>query len=153
MSILCLRSLRLEDNHFIFKLLNSSGWITFIGDRNIYSPDEATLYIQKILDNQNIDYKVIELKQSKTPIGIISIVKREELIFRDFGFALLPKYIGKGYARIASKFALEELKGETLYAITKEDNVASIKLLKKLGFIHKERIKKDKENLELYIQI
>lgn len=37
-----------EDVAFVFKLVNSEGWITFIGDRNINSAEAAMRYIEKI---------------------------------------------------------------------------------------------------------
>ena len=90
------------DNIFMFELLNSVGWLTFIGDRNVSSPDEAVTYIQKIIGNPAIDYWVVRLDVNETPIGIISFIKREYLDHHDLGFAFLPEFMGQGYAEEAA---------------------------------------------------
>jgi len=43
---LFLREFNLSDASFIVELLNSPGWIEFIGDRNVHSVDDAILYLQ-----------------------------------------------------------------------------------------------------------
>ncbi len=58
-SRLVIEPLTLNDNDFIFKLVNTEGWLKFIGDRNIKSTDEAADYIRKILASKNIFYWVI----------------------------------------------------------------------------------------------
>ena len=90
------------DDKFIFELLNSSDFIKYIGDRNIRTLNDAKLYINKILNNESIEYSVIEKIDSSTPIGILSYIKRDYLDFFDFGFALLPNFYKKGYVTEAS---------------------------------------------------
>ena len=46
---LMLEKLRLDDYDFILSLVNTTGWIENIGDRNIHSKNEAIEYINKIL--------------------------------------------------------------------------------------------------------
>jgi len=69
-----------------------------------------------------------------------SLIKREALEDVDIGFAFLPEFTGKGYAFEAAKgtydFAKTTLGLKQLAAITNTDNVASINLLRKLGFNH-----------------
>ena len=43
---LLLRSLTLADAPFIFELVNTAGWIQFIGDRNVHNHEDAERYIQ-----------------------------------------------------------------------------------------------------------
>ena len=43
---LLIEPLVLADNNFILELVNTDGWIKFIGNRKITSPMEATAYIQ-----------------------------------------------------------------------------------------------------------
>ncbi|MDB3901919.1 N-acetyltransferase, partial [Flavobacteriaceae bacterium] len=62
------------DDKFIFELLNSSDFIKYIGDRNIRTLNDAKLYINKILNNESIEYSVIEKIDSSTPIGILSYI-------------------------------------------------------------------------------
>jgi RimJ/RimL family protein N-acetyltransferase len=41
-----LRELSLEDAGFIVELLNTEGWLTFIGDRNVRTEKQAERYLQ-----------------------------------------------------------------------------------------------------------
>jgi len=43
---LILREFHLDDTAFIIELLNSSGWLEFIGDRNIKTEAEAKNYLE-----------------------------------------------------------------------------------------------------------
>ncbi len=135
---LLLRHITTADNRFVLELVNTQGWLSFIGDRNIHSLAEATSYIEKIMNNAAIIYWTVLEKTSIQPIGIISFIKRTYLDYPDIGFAFLPNFIGKGYAYEAtSKVILqiqEENTFETLLATTIPYNYASIKLLQKLGF-------------------
>ena len=42
-----LREYTLQDAPFIYKLMNSEGWLKNIGDRNIKSLEDAEAYMQK----------------------------------------------------------------------------------------------------------
>lgn len=137
----------------MFELLNSEGWLTFIGDRNVSSPEEALFYIRKILDNRAIDYWVVRLKVNETPIGIISFIKREYLDHHDLGFAFLPEFMGKGYAEeAAGKVLLDKLNDghPVVFATTVPDNARSIRLLLKLGFSYSKEVITNHEKLLVY---
>ena len=98
-----LQLLTLEDYDFIEQLVNTNGWIEFIGDRNVHSKEDAVAYINKIINTENLFYWVVRIKGSNTPIGIISFLKRAYLEHFDIGFAFLPEYNGNGYAHEAAK--------------------------------------------------
>lgn len=127
-----------EDDHdFMLAILNTKGWIAFIGDRNVHSTADAIAYIQKIKNTPNITYWVARLKNDNTPIGIISFIKRSYLDHFDIGFALLPEYSGQGYAYEAAAMVLsiagKEETYKTILATTIPHNNSSVKLLTKLG--------------------
>jgi ribosomal-protein-alanine N-acetyltransferase len=151
---LLIQPLSQKDNNFIFELLNTDGWIKYIGNRNIYSESDAIAYINKINDSQNITYWTIKLKNGDTPIGLVTLIKREHLDFRDIGFAFLPEFTKKGYAHEATKailFNLVRYKAvENILAITLRENSASIKLIEKLGFKFKKTFNQDEDILNLY---
>jgi len=44
---LCLRELVLEDSPLIIELLNSPGWLQYIGDRNVKTQEQAREYLEK----------------------------------------------------------------------------------------------------------
>ena len=144
-----------SDGKFVLELVNTEGWLKFIGNRNVISEADATAYIQKIIDNSDINYWVIRLKGNNIPVGIITFIKREYLTHHDIGFALLPAYENRGYAYEATDAVLFNLIHSARHhthisAITNPDNSGSIKLLKKLGFKFHKMIKVEKENLQVY---
>jgi len=80
----------------------------------------------------------VALKDSDTPIGICGLLQRESLPCPDIGFAFLPEYRARGYAREAADAVLQHamliLRLKKIVATVHPDNLASIKLLDKLGF-------------------
>jgi RimJ/RimL family protein N-acetyltransferase len=149
-----LRALALDDHDFIVELLNSPGWIRFIGNRNVNTPEDAKAYIQKVTGSANIRYWVVSLKENKAPIGVITLIKRDYLEHHDIGFAFLPQYEKRGYALEAAKVVLDSAlvlpQHQTLLATTLKENVSSIKLLTKLGFTFDKEIENKGERLEVY---
>jgi ribosomal-protein-alanine N-acetyltransferase len=135
-----LRPINLVDTRFILELVNSKGWLKFIGDRHVANELDAQQYIQKILDNANAHYTIFELKESSKAIGVVTFLKREDETYPDIGFALLPEFEGKGYTFEACKAYLEKIqasnKYENIIAFTKPDNSKSISLLQRLGLRH-----------------
>jgi RimJ/RimL family protein N-acetyltransferase len=151
---LILETLNLTDSPFIFELVNTAEWKKFIGERHINSIEDAVAYVQKLIDNPNISYWVVQLKEQQLPIGVITIIKRDYLAHKDIGFAFLPPYGKKGYATEAATIILNDLvtddNCEMVLATTIEANVNSIQLLEKLGLSFSERITHDGEVLLLY---
>ncbi|MDA8686265.1 GNAT family N-acetyltransferase [Robiginitalea sp.] len=136
---LAIRPIEQSDAAFMQRLVNTDGWLRFIGDRNVHSVNDAEGYISKILDTPNFYYNVVELNDSRVPIGVVSFIYREGYDFPDLGFALLPECCGQGYAEEAARGYLEYLmQNETLtkiLGIVNSDNIHSIRLLEKLGFV------------------
>ena len=151
---LLIEPLVLADNNFILELVNTDGWIKFIGNRKITSPMEATAYIQKILDNPNVNYWVVKLKDDKTAIGVVTFIKRDYLDHHDIGFAFLPDFCGSGYAYEATLAVLNKMVQQHnhshILATTIPENSNSIKLLEKLGLQFEKEIKVEKETLHVY---
>ena len=151
---LLIRPIHLDDAGFILKLVNSKGWLEFIGDRKINTEIEATAYIQKILDQPDYYYSVYQLKETLEPMGLVTFLKRDHLDAPDIGFAMLPNYEGKGYAYEASKKYLEEISKlktyTTILAITRFDNQKSKRLLEKLGMYFQTEYKNDSEVIHVY---
>lgn len=145
--------LKADHSAFILELVNSSGWKEFIGERNVHSTEGAKIYIINILANDNIKYHVISIKSKDIPIGIVTFIKRDYLDHHDIGFAFLPQYSGHGYAHEASKYILELYKSNhpIILATTKPDNLKSIKLLEKLGFLYSHDINQSTEDDPLLV--
>lgn len=150
---LTLLSLVNSDADFILELVNTEGWLTFIGNKNINSHDDATAYIQRINDNENITYWSVKLKDTSLPVGLITLIKRDYLEYQDIGFAFLPSFKNKGYAFEAANTILSHLKSKNLNkinAVTLPANIISIKLIQKLGLQFEKEIENENEILHVY---
>ena len=151
---LIIRPINLTDSKFIIELVNSEGWLKFIGNRNISNDNDAEKYIQKILDSPNFYYSVFQLKTTKEPIGIVTFLNRSEQRFPDIGFAMLPEYEKNGYTLEASRKYLDEIiesnKYKNIIAITIPDNEKSIRLLMKLGLEYESDYIGDNKTLSIF---
>ena len=149
-----LRPIRLDDAGFIHELVNSSGWLKFIGDRKVNNKADAEKYIQSILNKPNYHYTVFELKSSGQAAGIVTFLHRDDEPCPDIGFAMLPEFEKQGFALEASQAYLDSIKASKLYgnviAVTKPDNTKSINLLNKLGLMYIGDREKGKEVLSYY---
>jgi [ribosomal protein S5]-alanine N-acetyltransferase len=154
---LVLNQLSIDDTEFIFELVNTPGWLTFIGDKKIYSTVDAKAYIKKIIANQNVIYWRVKRKETQTSIGLVTFIKRDYLRHHDLGFAFLPSFNSKGYAHEAAQavlvYLLENWAVEIILAISLPDNIRSIKLLQKLGFQFKNEVQHENDVLHLYMKL
>ncbi len=152
---LLIRPISTEDSPFILKLVNTPGWLQFIGDRHIHNSHDAEKYIQRILDNQNFFYSVFEIKATQQPIGLVTFLYRDKQEFPDIGFALLPEFEKQGYALEASQKYLDEIIAQkitpTVMGITLPENENSIQLLERLGLKFQRHVNKDDERLAVYV--
>jgi len=148
-----LRPITIHDAEFMLKLINCPGFIRFIGDRNVRTMEESTQYIENMLTNPDVTYWVIKLKEKETPVGVVTWVKRDFLPSPDLGYALLPEFEGNGYAFEASEAWLSYQKqpNTATLAICQANNLASIKLLKKLQFSLDEIFEKEGHVMHRYI--
>ncbi|RYD87154.1 MAG: N-acetyltransferase [Sphingobacteriales bacterium] len=157
---LILRELTQQDAPFILELVNTPGWLRYIGDRKVRTEADAALYI---LTGPLASYTkngyglwAMERRDEPGPIGLCGLIKREGLEHTDIGFALLPPFEGKGYAREAAQacieFGLEKAGLQKIVAITSQDNTRSIALLQQSGFIFEKliRLPGGEEELKLY---
>ncbi len=151
---LMLEPLAENHNQFIFELLNTEGWLKFIGDRNIHSTNDALKYIERINNNATIKYWVVSNKEDNKFIGLVILIKRDYLQHYDIGLAFLPQFNGNGYAYEAANALLAYLLKDGGYknieACILPENTFSIKLLEKLGLKFKEQITHDNELLSIY---
>jgi len=151
---LIIEPLTTNDNTFIHELVNTKGWLEFIGSRNVNSEAEATAYIQKIVDNSDVNYWVVRIRENVMPVGIITFIKRSYLSHHDIGAAFLPAYTNCGYAYEATQAVLHNVihAGEHshILSITSPNNHSAIKLLKKLGLQFDKKIEVENEKLKVY---
>jgi RimJ/RimL family protein N-acetyltransferase len=136
-----IRKITTGDAEFMLELLNEPSFLRNIGDKGVRTVDESRQYI---LDGPVESYErlgfglwVVELKDSKVPIGICGLVKRDTLPDVDIGYAFLPQFWSMGYAYESASavmsYAMNVLGMKRLLAITSQDNTGSIKVLEKIG--------------------
>lgn len=157
---LILRPTSTEDAAFILKLLNSPKWIKNIGDRKVKTIEDASNYITEKMLPQLVrlgfsNYTVIR-KSDGVKLGTCGLYDRDGLEGVDIGFAFLPEHEKQGYAfESASKLkavAIQDFNIKTISAITIKENLASQKLIEKLGlnFIKIIKLPNDPVDLLLY---
>jgi RimJ/RimL family protein N-acetyltransferase len=145
---LLIRPMTVDDAPFMLRLLNDPDWLRYIGDRGVRSVDDARVYIRNgpiaMVERLGFGFGVVETRAGGTPIGICGLAQRDYLDAPDLGFALLPEHRGQGLAYEAAvavrDFARGELRLPRLLATTRIDNVASQRLLEKLGLRFEKRI-------------
>ncbi|WP_318446971.1 GNAT family N-acetyltransferase [Photobacterium leiognathi] len=139
---LVIRKFELTDTDFIISLLNEESFIRYIADKNVRTHDDAIRYLTQgpiaCYNTHGFGLNMVILKSTNTPIGMCGLLKRDELDLPDLGYAFLSQYCGKGYAFEAAEAVISnEIKRYELtkiQAVTYPDNIASNKLLEKLGF-------------------
>ena len=157
---LSLRKIKESDSGFLFRLMNSPGWLEFIGDRSIHSKDDALNYIkQSDLFNYSQSglgyYVIINGECADQNIGICGILHREDMDAPDLGFAILPEYQGRGIAfrsvqKLVSQNQKELHNWSRILAITRPANIRSIALLKRIGFVFVETMIWQDKEVDLY---
>ena len=138
---LILREMNLDDDEFIFELVNEPAFIRNIGDKGVRTLEDARDYI---LTGPVASYAkpgfglyVVELAETGAAIGICGLLKRDALEDVDIGFAFLEKFWGKGFAYESAAAVMEYGRNvlgiKRIVAITSPDNEGSIRVLGKLG--------------------
>src|SRR6187397_2194536 len=96
---LILREFTADDAEFIIELLNSPGWLKYIGTRSVKTTDDAVNYInnklRKSYQESGFGFYLVEIKETGEKAGMSGLVKREKLDDVDIGFALLPQFENK----------------------------------------------------------
>lgn len=136
-----LRTISLDDAEFIVELLNDPTFLQFVGDKGVKTVEDAQRYILagpvESYRRHGFGLWLAELKDSRIPVGICGLLKRESLGDVDIGFAFLPQYRARGYAFESGTAVMDHAKNvlglSRIVAIVNADNAGSIKVLEKLG--------------------
>ena len=139
---LVLRRLSRGDAPFLLELLNEPSFLRYIGDKGVRTEADARRYVETgpLASYERFGFGLlrVELKESGEPIGMCGLLKRDALPDVDVGFAFLSRFWSKGYAFESASAVLAHARDalglRRVLAITSPDNVASIRLLGKLGF-------------------
>ena len=155
---LFLREYTTDDASFMLRLVNEPSWLTYIGDRKVYSLNDAERYLTEgsiqSYEVHGFGFWKVVLKSTGEAMGSAGLAKRDYLDDIDLGFAFLPEFTGKGFAHEAAtaiiNYAKQTLGFSKLVAFTTKENASSIKLLMKLGFHFDHPMLLDEEELNLY---
>ena len=145
---LILREFTPDDAPFIYRLLNTPGWLRFIGDRHVHDVEDARLYLAR---GPMHSYRTLGfglwaavLKDTETPVGMCGLLKRDFLDDADIGFALLPEFEGAGHAYEMAAAAMDHARRvlgiPRIVAIVSKNNVRSVRLLEKLGMTYERTV-------------
>lgn len=156
-----LRQLLASDAPFIIELLNDPDFIRNVGDRGVRTPADAQHYIESgptaSYARHGFGLYVMELRDTAAAAGLCGLLRRDTHPDVEIGFALLPRYRGKGYtleaARAALRLGVEALRLTRIVAITAPDNVPSMRILETLGlkFAGLVRFAEDGRQSRLYV--
>ena len=122
--------------------MNEPSWIRFIGDKGVKTIDDARRYLGEgpmaMYARCGFGLYMVELKETREPIGICGLIRRESLPDVDLGFAFLPRFWGRRYAfesaSAVMSYGRSALGLSRIVAIVSQDNHRSARLLEKLGF-------------------
>jgi RimJ/RimL family protein N-acetyltransferase len=136
-----LRHVGEDDAAFILALLNDPGWLRYIGDRGVRTLDDARRYIlegpRRMYADHGFGLFLVERKSDGASLGLCGLIRRDTLPDVDIGFALAAAHRGEGYAYEAAAATLRyarQVHGlPRVVAIAMPDNVASTRLLERLG--------------------
>ncbi len=131
-----------SDAGFMLAMLTDPGFVANIGDRGVRTIADAERYVRdRVLasyDANGFGMFRVALKDGDEPVGVCGLVRREGLGGPDLGFAYLAAHTGRGYGYEAGRemmaWSREALGIGRLLAITAPHNMASVRLLVKLGF-------------------
>jgi len=143
-----LRPFKISDKDFLYRLNNDK-------KVNKYRPSDTVSmeYCIKSIEDWNAKYGegvlnvyLAEIKDTKEPVGLIGVFKRENDQDAEIGYRLLAEHWGKGYCAEGTKALMEKYfdeSGETrMFAETHPENENSVRFLEKNGF------KEEHHNLE-----
>jgi RimJ/RimL family protein N-acetyltransferase len=154
---LILRRITPGDAAFIVALYEQPAFVRFVGDRGLKTAAQAEAYIiqgpLKSFGRFGFGTWVAELKETHEPVGTGGLYKRDDFEDVDIGYALLPQFWSKGYAReIAAAvlaYAQAVLKFPRVAAIVSPENERSIRVLESIGLRYEKTICWPKDGSEL----
>lgn len=153
-----LRELSEADAAFVLEILNDPGFVRFVGDRGVRTPEAAARYIdERFVESyrqHGFGLWLVETKDEKAPAGLCGLLQRGMPVPGvEVGYVFLPRFRAKGYAFEAAaavlRHAREVLGLPRLYAIVNPDNDISIRVLEKLGMKFESMVRLAAEESEI----
>jgi RimJ/RimL family protein N-acetyltransferase len=138
---LILRTWTQADIDSLFEIMSDARVVQYIADGKPFSREKVLEFLIWAENYQNENgfcrWKVVE-KSSGEVVGSCGFARPHETEEIELGYLLAQKHWGKGYAteaaRAAMLFGFEKLNFPEIIAMTDLENVASQKVLEKIGF-------------------
>lgn len=146
-----------DDVEFILELLNEPTFRKYIGDKGVRSAADARAYLRGVplahYERYGYGLYRVSTLDADTNAGICGLVKRDEFPEPDLGFAFLKAHWSNGYASESSRAVLAEARDSfglrRILAMADEENIASLRVLEKLGFHYERRVTMPGETHEI----
>lgn len=153
---LLLRELQPTDAQFFYDLNANPKVIQYTGNTAFQTVEEAREFLQSYSDYRENGYGrwAVVLKETGRVVGWCGLKLEEETQQTDIGFRFFEEDWGKGYATESAQaclkvgfetFQLKEIVGRAMKA-----NIASIRVLEKLGLHYVEDMMLDHQEAVLY---
>ena len=142
---LILRELKLSDAEAFFAMDNNPNVHKYLWNKPVQKIEETIeviVFVRKQYVDNGIGRFAMISKETNEFVGWAGLKYNTEIVnnkinFYDIGYRLDEKFWGKGYASEATfawlKYAFETMKIKTMEAAAHTDNVASNKILQKIG--------------------
>ncbi len=123
--------------------MNEPSYHANIGDRGVRTAEQALRYLHEKFTESYSKlgfglYAVWTRDEPAACAGICGLLRRPGFEDIELGFAFLPEHWGKGYATEAGAASIEhaarDFGARRIIAITSPGNLASIRVLERLGF-------------------
>jgi RimJ/RimL family protein N-acetyltransferase len=156
---LLLKEFELSDANEMFDLNSDTDVIKFTGDKPFKNIEEAQALITNY--DQYEKYKMgrwtVLAKQTNEYLGWCGLKYHEDVKEVDIGFRFHQKYWGRGYATESAaaclKYGFENLNLNRIIGRVLKENMASIKVLEKIGMkLEKEELLHDAPGLIYFIE-
>lgn len=152
-----LRRLTLDDAGLMLSIWNDPAFIRFVGDRSIRTIEEARAALEagafKLYAEHGFGPYRMSLKSNGSAVGICGLFRRAGLEDTDIGFATLPQHCGRGYGFEAARAVVEHARIDArltrLTALVSPENVASVRLIEKLGMMFEKIIRMPGETADV----
>lgn len=138
---LVLRRFTGDDAPFVLALLNDPDWLRYIGDNGVRTLDDARTYLREgpiaMYARFGFGLLAVDVKDGGQTIGMCGLIQRDGVADVDIGFAFLPAFRSRGFAREAASAVLALGHGSLgiprIVAFTAPDNARSARLLGEIG--------------------
>ncbi len=146
--VLRLRPLEREDLRFIHKLDNNASIMRYWFEEPYESFLELYDLYEKHIHDKHERRFIIETKENTEEIGLVELVEIDHIHRRaEFQIIIAPNQQGKGYAKVATKLAMDyaflTLNLNKLYLLVDESNEKAIHIYERQGFTREGVLKQE----------